>query len=119
MERREFIGAAGLTIMGVVGTTEAAEAARAAQPRRETKITGVTIVGHKPNGEVHIQTEAGPGWLLLGDGAQDQRIWACVAALWAAFHAGVRNPNAVLHYVHRTSQDENAIFEGVERIHLR
>jgi hypothetical protein len=81
------------------------------------KITDVTNIGHKVNGECYICTEIGDGWLNLDDSAQHLRIWACAAAIWAARRAGA-SIKAVLYFRERHQTDDNAWFEGVARIHL-
>ena len=116
MERREFIGATGLAALGAVATSASAVAA---EGETHAKITAINWCGIRDKNEagIHVETENGGGWVRLGDGAQDQRTWAALWAVKAAFVAG-RNPNAMLVYKRLVQVAGDAGFEGVERVYI-
>lgn len=122
MDRRGFIGAAGLAAAGIMATASSTSAQGVPTPI-EAKITRVRSLGHKENGEIDIETDKGNGWLQLGDDPQSQRIWACLAGLWAAQRTG-KSPEARIFYekleqVPAGNGEQVTFFRGVKRVYLK
>jgi hypothetical protein len=115
MNRRKFVGAAGLAAVGVAVTTTTATAGQGAKLAK-AKITKLSTIGHKNNGEVFIETDQQNGWLLLGDKPQDLRIWSALCAVWAAMAAGAKDVSAMIEYEGYKNDGVNSVFQGVTRV---
>ena len=132
MNRREFVGSAGV----VVGTATLAGSVTSGEPSPkliQATITAIKSIGHAPGGEIQIETsQHQEGWVRLGDGAQDQRVWACLTAVWLALQvqesqealkkpgeAGVLRAEAKIHFESYTRDGKTGSYNGVKHVHLR